>query len=73
MIWYIIEAAVFTLLIFIAGFIGFQRGRNKLFTKEPIGTLWVDGADVFLQIENLNKLEDSAVIMRVQKPSKPRK
>lgn len=73
MIWYVVEAAVFTLLIFVAGFIGFQRGRNKLFAKEPIGTLWVDGPDIFLQIENLDKLEDDAVIMRVQKPNAPHK
>lgn len=69
--WLII--AISAIAVVVASLLGFLYGRSKLFKQEPVGTLWVDGSDIFLQIENLNKLDESAVIMRVKRPNPPHK
>jgi hypothetical protein len=69
--WLII--AISAIAVIVALLFGFLYGRGKLFSREPVGTLWVDGADIFLEIENLEKLNEAAVIMRVKRPKPPHK
>ena len=64
---YVITIAFLVIAVICAGLAGFFYGRNKLFSKEPVGTLWLSDAEMYLEVENIEKLEGPAVILRVKR------
>lgn len=69
--WYIVVIVFLFIAVICAGFAGFVFGRNKLFSKEPVGTLWISESELYLEIENIEKLNGNAVIMRVKHHETP--
>lgn len=67
----VITIAFLVIAVICAGLAGFFYGRNKLFSKEPVGSLWISGSEMYLEIENIEKLEGNAVILRVKRHETP--
>ena len=68
---YVVAIVFLVLAIICAGIAGFLYGRNKLFNREPVGNLWISDNEMYLEIENVEKLEESAVILRVKHHETP--